>query len=268
MRVRRDALLCVGAALCMCCAGGRQLSAQFIPNGRPFNLADRAACGSEPGDFGSDFWPDPRRLLARSGVGELDSNLPAEVAELNRIFGLRDRGPEFFIYDDRNRNRPIGAKATKDAAGQTRVFLGIHLIHQEIQRNPGLWQNAVIGVLAHEWAHVYQFRTQLERDEPTFIIETHADFLAGWYLGVKAGMGRRIEPDVFARSLFVRGEVGPGFNETLYGSPAQRVDAMRAGFSLGWDQITRRGRLDREFAAQQGYDRVADIARSYRRSAR
>jgi hypothetical protein len=137
-------------------------------------------------------------------------------------------------------------------------LLGTILIHDEMQENPGIWQTAIIGTLAHEWAHNLQYNTDL--DERLFLWETHADYMAGWYIGSKVALGvMDIKPEAFARSLFLRGSARGVFSDNDYGSPEDRVRAMYAGFSWGFADTSLRGLPNVISAANQGYREISSL---------
>lgn len=186
------------------------------------------------------------RRLASCGIAEVDLYLPEEVQLLSRIFRIR---PRFNYFDDGStpqaRTYPIGER-------ESEVLLGVNLVASERSRHGEGWQTAVIGVLAHEWAHAYQYSTALE--EKTYLWETHADFLAGWYLGCKVAMGfRRIDIDVFSKTLYSRGSKKSYFDPDDYGRPEVRVSAMRAGFHHGIKWFDPNKLPDLYYAVDEGY---------------
>jgi predicted metalloprotease len=62
-------------------------------------------------------------------------------------------------------------------------------------------------------------------------LELHADFMAGFYFGVRAA-SKDLDVKPFAKSLFSKGDWA--FNEpNHHGTPQEREDAMYAGFDLG-----------------------------------
>jgi hypothetical protein len=88
--------------------------------------------------------------------------------------------------------------------------------------------------------------------------------MAGWYMGAKFGLGLlSIDRETFAQSLFLKGVQGQrnSFNPNLYGSPEQRVSAMRFGFDYGYHQIQYRHEPDVYEAAQEGYTTVRGMAK-------
>lgn len=244
-RHRRHSLAWGAGLLCQTCAW-RSGFAQYLPSGAAPRTSPRAtvapACG-----FNKNSPEDPAvvKLISRSGNAELDRHMPQERRVLNDLFWVE---PEFGFYEDGSLPNAISLREGE----KVRIGLGLNLLRDEIVRKPEGWQSAIIGILAHEWAHAYQYSTNLV--EKCHLWETHADYLAGWYLGNKVAMGlARIDIDVFAGTLFRMGAKSGFFNPDDYGQPATRVDAMRAGFRLGHRSFSPRKRPDLLGAVQDGY---------------
>lgn len=60
------------------------------------------------------------------------------------------------------------------------IELGVDLLKSEYKRPEGKY--FIIGILAHEFAHIIQFESNMNF-ENTVQQEIHADIFAGWYLG-------------------------------------------------------------------------------------
>ena len=103
---------------------------------------------------GTAFTLDPARLRSRCGIDELDRHIEEECNALNVFYQNNFYRPKFSFYDDYN--APIGAKALRDdVENRTTIILGLRIIDEELQRNPLIWRSSIIGILAHEWAHLY-----------------------------------------------------------------------------------------------------------------
>jgi hypothetical protein len=183
----------------------------------------------------------------------------AERIALDYYFELTDIRPEFHFYDDSSKR--IGARALRVSGDQAHIFLGLSLVYDEKRQNVRGWESAIIGTLAHEWAHAFQYYKNL--DEKLFVWETHADYLSGWYVGAKLSGGLiQLDPQVFASALFLKGSTLGYFNENAYGSPQQRVDAMRMGLKFGFENTRQNGRPNIIAAAERGYTEVKQLVGS------
>ena len=242
---RRRALSQGMALACGVCAA-RAAFGQFTPPSTPPIAPARAVapvCGidrlkNRPGDV-------TVRRVADSGIAEVDRYIPEERRLLDRLFRIE---PRFGFFDDGDE-----PQARTLAVGDTsEVLVGVRLLATEKFRHAAGWQTAVIGILAHEWAHAFQYSTRLQ--EKTFLWEMHADYLAGWYLGNKVSMGLAdLKIDAFAKSLYVRGSAKGYFDPDDYGSPDVRVRAMREGYEYAQREYVS-GRLpDLYSAVDDGY---------------
>jgi len=66
-------------------------------------------------------------------------------------------------------------------------------------------------------------------DDPQFRFEIHADYMSGWYMGLKTVFGLRLNLEAFEKALYLRGR-SRYFNNPDYGTSEERVGAMRAGY--------------------------------------
>ncbi|GGB93701.1 hypothetical protein [Pseudoduganella buxea] len=171
--------------------------------------------------FGTD---DPDHPIADSfSNAATDASL---VFDVDAVYGL---------YDDVKPNAlavPFNLGDPRDAKTDGTVLLGRRLILEEQRRNPRFWGTSVTLFMAHEYAHIRQFKKQLRL--PLRQGEVHADFMAGWYLGAwnRATGGTFANMEVAARALFNKGDYA--FNSaTSHGTPEQRVGALRAGYGAG-----------------------------------
>lgn len=254
---RRELL--VGGLVCVCGATiPNRASGQTPPHVGLRANPRRMICGSSPDNPTETFQIEERRILRLSGFSELDKNIGIELSALDTIFANDAMRPEFAFYSDND--APIGARTVRNQSNKSRVILGVHLIGEEQRTNPSFWVSSIIGTLAHEWGHAKQFASNYA--DPTFYWETHADYMAGWYLGVKFGRGVAVNREAFAHYLFVKGVQGQrnSFNPNLYGSPQDRVTSMQTGFDLGLLQV-RTNEIDVNSALQAGYIFVRGMSR-------
>lgn len=255
----RRSMLVSSLACCGCLVRTDAHAQQAPPTVRSARPDPMIACGLEPNQFVQGFQFKQELVRGSCGLPSVDAAIELERSVLNTFFRSILYAPEFYFYDDDV--NPIGAKALKGKE-KTTILLGLSLIDQEMQRSPGKWPSGIIGTLAHEWAHAFQFFSSLNED--VFYWETHADFLAGWYMGVKYGLGlMSVDKDVFGESLFLKGVPGQrdSFSPTQYGSPEQRVRAMHFGFDFGRRQARDTSRPDVDAAANYGFVIVRAMAR-------
>lgn len=179
-----------------------------------------------------------RTFSRASGIPQFDRALNSEPPVLRQQFEV---DPGFVFFND---GAAVNAYATpynllrRDGDGT--VMFGRNLLRSEIakanrlMRGPNTWATAVIGIFAHEWGHIRQFSDVGQLHKP--LMELHADYLAGWYLGTKSSYGSSLDIAGIARSLFEKGD--SNFNSPPdHGLPRQRVRSMEVGFVQGRKRV-------------------------------
>lgn len=161
-----------------------------------------------------------------SGFPPLDELLHPEPASLSASFKVR---PGFLFFDDYQGGNAL---ATPDNVGgygtkHGTVLFGRRLLVEEMQKFAWAW--SVIGIMAHEWAHILQFSRSVHKQVPVPRMELQADVLAGWYLAGKAmSLGYDFSL-ASAFSFFSKGDYA--FNDPKHhGTPQQRMQAFSSGY--------------------------------------
>jgi len=149
------------------------------------------------------------------------------------------------------------------------VLMGDNLTRLEWRREPifplgsfkftigGAWQSVEI-IVAHEFAHILQYKKGFPPNGP-WEMEPHADFMAGWLLGVK--MERMVKfygEDIGAlgieegaRSMFQKGDTL--FNDREHhGEPQLRAAMVHGGFNARKENITTAFELGKSMAGLKG----------------
>jgi|GEM_PF-1394473 len=189
------------------------------------------------------------RLFKSTGNRALDRRVRTEAKRLIRFFGVR---PNLYILDDR-RTRPNAFASSRTTRYGTygTIYLGFKLLTTELW-NTKKGPLAVAGIMAHEFAHIYQYKNGLKRGGK--YQELHADYLAGYYICRRKYM-HPYQMNAFAYTLYQKGDYNL-WSRTHHGTPRERVRAMLAGCSskkyslyqayrTGWRFIHTRGRRSR-----------------------
>lgn len=171
-------------------------------------------------------------LLEGSGDARLDRALGTMLADLAGRFEVR---PGFGFYDDLHPNA-LALPDTRLPHSQGTVLFGRRLFERGMRGTHG--DVFVMGICAHEFAHIVQFsgdyEARLTQGQSTHrLIELHADFLSGYYMGLRARDLR-----YSARELVALGQswetLGDShYTETLHhGTAEERLKACEAGFTF------------------------------------
>lgn len=176
-------------------------------------------------------------LIWPSGVPSVDMAFQNEGLALVNVFGVSPRG---FFFDDRSApNAYATGEVVHPSGPDGTIVFGLALLQGELARDGGIGLS-VPAIMAHEFAHLVQFKRGVEI--PTVQMELQADFMAGWYLGLR---GRYVYTDVRPafQAFFQIGDYDFN-NPNHHGTPQQRLAAIQAGFSssnLSFEQAFRRG---------------------------
>jgi hypothetical protein len=256
------------------CSGGRLTRRAFVV-GALFATGPASAIGTQNIKFDAAWIAD---LNIQPEVGSsfsVDTSLDLHSSNLwlntivplvNRFASLLSIGsPPFKTLAIDDTSRP-GYAAVDGKLRDDPRYQGILLIGQQMTdllRTSFLgvpYGVAIAGAIAHEMAHLYQFRfspedsrtwwTIMLDDDAGFSrqrVELHADFLAGWLLGQSpTAMAGYIGIDIFARRLYELGDFD-GADPNHHGTPQQRYAAMLRGFFLG-----RNDKMPLQDAASEG----------------
>ena len=198
-----------------------------------------ATCSCKPafaqglgGHVGCLIANNPLLQLQASGqLSQTTGNFGADqllTREINRLRSLMGINPVFFIFNDAASPNAL-ANPNSLVQGHTGTILfGKRLMTLEYNQNAGSL-DTIIGIIAHEFGHILEFSVGLLN--PSARLELAADYLAGWYIGVKHRGGETFQVQSFARSLYNKGDYQ--FNQPgHHGTPNQRVQAMSFGYKL------------------------------------
>jgi hypothetical protein len=188
------------------------------------------------------------RISQTTGDHVLDSQLPAELFRVSDIFEIM---PGFGIIDGENAHA-MPESPIDNTKGT--VLFGRILLLDELRK----WGSiAIAGIMAHECGHILQYFSGLysiliDHQSTQRLAELHADYMAGYYLGVKR-LSTPMDITAFLDSLYSKGDTDFS-NERHHGTASNRKDAMLAGYQLGL-----RGRSDLNDVAQHAVNAVRAI---------
>jgi hypothetical protein len=170
--------------------------------------------------------------VASSGIDGFDRALGRQLVRLATTFGVQ---PGFAYVDDGWQPNAIASSLSRFPGTWGTVLMGIRLMRSLMARGDG-GDIAVLGVCAHEFGHVAQYRSasfeRLLQAHPTVkLVELHADFMAGYFIGTL----RRQRPAIVTRTfelafqaLGTNNSADPDF----HGTPDERLAAVQAGQAM------------------------------------
>ncbi|MBX7134024.1 MAG: hypothetical protein K1X67_15230 [Fimbriimonadaceae bacterium] len=184
------------------------------------------------------------KVFTSSGDRELDQELRAEHRRIQTTFAVQTA---LLFFDDVESPNALATPRQLRPGTQGTILVGLNLASQTLT-NPEQRGDALIGILAHEMAHIVQFASEIDYLSGTER-ERQADFLAGYYVAREKGRGRRIDLMRVADCMFA---VGGGD----HGSPRERAAMMLHGYRAGHLGVAQAVKLSVELIRRGAYQRL------------
>ncbi len=192
------------------------------------------------------------QIIRSTGNRELDRALDKSLVRLSSTFGI---DPVFGFFEDKQPNA-FAAPESNDLSRTGTVLFGRNLFNELQAADPS--GVSVLGVAAHEFAHIWQFHSghykAIRGTGPTVKrLELNADFLAGYYLGLRKSAVPKASLWIFGEKLWGLGDMAVN-DRDHHGTPAERTAAAEAGFKLSYIE-----KKDMATAFGEGMDYVAAL---------
>lgn len=166
-----------------------------------------------------------------SGDVRFDQALGTLLADLAGRFQVR---PGFGWYDDGALPNAVALEASHLSHSRGTVLVGREMLRRGLRSVHG--DMFLMGVCAHEFAHIVQFfsayHARLSAGQATQKrVELHADFLSGYYIGLR-------EVAYTPPALVALGRTWEALGDSAYtdpqhhGTPDERLRAIEAGFAF------------------------------------
>lgn len=229
---RRNLIRTVSYSCALLALRSRGLAAQFPPgqskkqNSPHGGLEDTAIVGCSLS--GAQEGNLRGRLRPSCGNPFVDRSFGGAYPVLNNTFAVT---PGFAFFDDSDSPNAFATPDQLTGQGMGTVVFGTRLLGNEISSAPATWGSALTLILAHEWAHILQYRLGFQGDTPHR--EQHADCMGGWFLGLfsRSTNGMGVDITTAARSIFSKGDLA--FNDpTHHGTPDERLFAVLDGYQM------------------------------------
>ena len=171
-------------------------------------------------------------IIQSSGDRRFDRALGTMLADLAGRFQVR---PGFGFYEDAQPNA-LALTKSRFSHSQGSVLLGRQMLKMGMRGDFGDW--FVMGICAHEFAHIVQYFSDYhqrlsEGQLNSKRVELHADFLSGYYMGLRAA-----DLQFSAAELRALGQTWETLGDSAYtsarhhGTAAERLDAIEQGFKF------------------------------------
>lgn len=173
------------------------------------------------------------QLIDSTGDSKLDAALGKALVRLAGTFGER---PGFGFYNDFGAPNAKASSETMVTGTWGTVIFGQTMFRDLLTRNNDQGM-AVLAVAAHEFGHVAQFRSGMDRkllrnQSTVKRVELHADYLAGYFLGVRKKRDPSISVWAAGHAIYKIGDYQFN-NPNHHGTPEERIAAAESGYALG-----------------------------------
>lgn len=213
-----------------------------------------AAAGSVQGKYGCGVPPAdidkiekliiPEESLSREARGfraavatDGTAELKARARAITRLCSSFSVSPDFDFFNDGD-NENAMALRPMEKYPKGKVLFGRSLYSRLMGQDPA--GASVLAVLAHEFGHIALYASGQEQavqaGRPTAKrVELHADFLAGYYLGLRKRENPQASLLKAGRLIWNLGDTDFD-DEDHHGKPAERNRAAETGFRLGFEE--------------------------------
>jgi hypothetical protein len=172
-------------------------------------------------------------IVASSGNREFDYALAMTLSRLTDTFHVL---PGFAYYDDHDGMNAFATTKRHFPRADGSVLFGKRFFLDKISKpeHPEVW---VTATCAHEYGHILQYKrgliSGLKRGQRTVKrVELHADFLAGYFAGLRKKEKADYPAAVFAVSRYSGGDRNFS-SRGHHGTPDERAAAVVRGFEIG-----------------------------------
>ncbi|NGZ27738.1 MAG: hypothetical protein G8345_12740 [Magnetococcales bacterium] len=180
---QQDGLLNLAKGVKGCCLQGKGADAMIS---RLQTLSEEEDGYSDEEDE-DEFAGDPAEIMIlRSGNDRLDRSLGVLLADMATKMGVR---PGFAYMDDGDSPNAFAIDANWLPNTQGTVLFGRNLLQDNLARDIH-GDMLVMGICAHEFGHIVQYDYHVsdrlqKRQTTNRLMELHADFLSGYYVGLR-----------------------------------------------------------------------------------
>ena len=231
MKIGRRELL-AGGVLTIAWRGHAQ--SQQIPQAGCMITDDRlrGIVGTQPGVFSFDI--DRDTVLNGSGNKDFDRALAHTLANICDHFAVL---PGFAFFEDGTNPNAFASPSKRLGRTDGSVVFGRELF-QQIMAKPEHPEVGIVAVCAHEFGHIAQYKHGLQSQligpaGQVKRLELHADFLAGYFAGLRKLQMPSFPAATVAMTQFNYGDTALS-DPNHHGTDQERGAAVVAGFQTAY----------------------------------
>jgi len=186
-------------------------------------------------------YADDAPMIPRSGDPDLDFALAQTLSRLSDTFQVL---PGFAYFDDYESPNALASPKNRRGRPDGTVLYGMRLLKLKLGATESP-DAAVASVCVHEFGHIVQLKHGLMRvlmagQSTVKRKELHADFLAGYFAGIRKLQNRNFPAAAFATSQYEAGDPWVA-DRNHHGTPEERGAAVVRGFEAAYRERRRIG---------------------------
>lgn len=175
---------------------------------------------------------DKYTLYSTSSNPQIDMQTVNELRFLNQCFAAV---PNFFFYDDNDgKNSKASDEVTRPDCPDGTIIFGKRLFNSQYLKNNGT--TAIPIMIAHEYAHIADFKYGALQHVSNKKKELFADYLAGIYMSLRIRFMGFVDINAAHETFEELGDTDFG-DVDKHGSSEERVDALMAGYNKAEEYI-------------------------------
>ena len=205
--------------------GGNRISGCCLMQGGEKLIAQSRL--SKPGKF--------EGLLNSSGDIRFDRSLGILLVDLSQKFQVR---PGFGYFDDLGSPNALALPQSQFSNSRGTVLFGREMLSR--YKNSSHGDMFIMGICAHEFAHIVQFFSGFYerlayRQKTNKLVELHADFLSGYYIGLRKLNYTKDELLTLGKSWETIGD--SNYTDSQHhGTSEERLRAVEQGYLIAKDR--------------------------------
>lgn len=175
-------------------------------------------------------------IISVSGDHAFDKALGRQLVKLAKLFEVY---PGFGYMNETGSKNANASRESRIYGTNGTVLFGLKLLHETLGMGQG-GDIAVLGICAHEFAHIFQFfspggyEKTLRSIHPTVkLLELHADYMSGYFIGYLKQERPQIYLQTLGKLFYSLGDMEFG-DPNHHGTPEERVRAIETGYKTAW----------------------------------
>jgi len=175
-------------------------------------------------------------FVLKSGNRDFDFATAQSLSRMSEVFKVL---PSFRYFKFGNSDNAFATPIKIDQGRDGSILFGRDLLFKLMAKEEGP-ETAFAAVLAHEYGHILQFKLGInnilqQQAKNVRASELHADFLSGYFAGIRKLEMPDFKAAIFAVNQYSVGDYEASSNEH-HGTPEERARSVVMGFKTAYNE--------------------------------